>query len=303
LNHYEIFALQSIKGIGDVAIAKILGYCAENQIASLLGCDFTSLSKYPPLSRYKKILSEQNTKTITAAVSAAKSAIQEWEERGVIVIPITSAQYPKRFLELDASPSLLFCRGNIGLLNASKTAAVIGTRNNTSEGKRIAEIVAKGLIKEDYIVVSGLALGIDAIAHWACIEQQASAIAIVVDVVKITPVTNEGLADKILAHAGLLLAENPPNIAVRPTSFIKRDRLQAALSDAIFPIETSIDGGTMHAVNAAKKLNKLIFIPSPKLSNYPNTNIKQLGGIMALSADPSVNTFDVSNFSELIPKL
>lgn len=178
------------------------------------------------MSRYKKLLSEQNTKSLTIALGVAKAAIQGWEEQGVTVIPIPSPNYRTRFHELDDAPSLLFCRGNINLLNSSKTATVIGTCNNTDEGKRIADIVSKGLMKKDYIIVSGLALGIDAVAHWACVEKHAHAIVIVVDVVKITPAKNKGLADAILECGGLLLAENPPNIAVRPTSFIRRDRLQ-----------------------------------------------------------------------------
>ena len=96
------------------------------------------------------------------------------------------------------------------------------------------------------------------------------------------PKTNLKLAQRILDNGGLLVAENPPKSKIIPALFAKRDRIQTGLSLAVFPIETSLNGGTFHAINTGIKYKRIVFAPDVKRSGYSDTNIPQLEGIRSI---------------------
>src|SRR5690606_2385561 len=116
---------------------------------------------------------------------------------------------------------------------------------------QIARRTVEHFVKNDFVIVSGLALGIDSVAHEATLKNLGKTIAVLVDVARISPAINRGLAHEIIESGGLLVAEHPPETRAIPAFFAKRDRIQSGLSLAVFAIETSVDGGTMHAVRCS----------------------------------------------------
>jgi len=132
---------------------------------------------------------------------------------------------------------------NLKLLENRLSIAVVGTRENTPKGETITIKTIQKFATYGFTIVSGLALGIDTIAHRAALDAKTSTISVLVDVDSISPTSNRELAQEILDTDGLLVAENAPGTKAIPAFFAKRDRIQAGLSTAVFAIETSIDGG------------------------------------------------------------
>jgi len=305
MREYEILALLGINGIGDAAVSTIIKYLNELGINSLLDINFELLVNNSKLYRYKNkfIKSGINKDSFKLAINKAKVEIESLEARGIKLIPITSDYYPKSLKLISSPPVLLFCKGNLGLLAQNKNIAVIGSRKNTTLGKVIAAKTTQFFASSGYVIVSGLALGIDTIAHEECLECNVGTIAILVDVENIHPSKNRDLANNILAKGGLLISENKPGITIIPPLFAKRDRIQTGLSLAVFPIETAINGGTMHAVMAAKKENRLIYVPDYTKSGYQDKEIEQLSGIISLTDDPEVEPYTKFTYSNIINKL
>ncbi len=300
----EILALKGIKGIGTVAIAKLINYLKHIRVNSLVDINVPEIIKHPDLSRYRKVLGDALDKdSLLIKIIEASNKLDEYTKQGVQVISIMDNSYPNSLKLIDSPPALLFCRGNTELLTTSQNVAVVGTRNNTPLGEVIARKTTQFIVSEGYNIVSGLALGVDTIAHDECLKGNGKTIAVLVDVVNVQPSTNRNLADRILANDGLLISENEPNIRIIPSLFVKRDRIQTGLSLAVFPIETSIDGGTMHAVNAAQDYNRLIYVPDPSFSGYKDRSISQLSGIIALSESEKVIPYTKQIYSTILESL
>jgi len=139
--------------------------------------------------------------------------------------------------------------------------AIIGTRNPTKNSATIANQIAKLIISKSIsTIVSGLAKGIDTAAHEGCLDQGGHTIAVVghgLDT--IYPKENRELAKKIIKQGGAIVSEYPFGLKAERFRLIERDRIQALLSQMIILIESDEKGGSMHTIEAAKKMNKTIW--------------------------------------------
>ena len=304
MHESEILALQSIKGIGPVTIIKLIDELNDSNETKLLDLVFNDTETISNLSSHKKIIEfYPNKELLNEAISHANEEIESLATKGIKVVAITSELYPKPLKLIKSPPTLLFCKGNIELLFKNNNVAVVGTRNNTPLGKAIAAKTTSFLVSSGFVIVSGLALGIDAIAHEECLTCKGKTIAVLVDVENVQPSKNRQLADNILSHGGLLISENKPGITISPPLFIKRDRIQTGLSLAVFPIETSRNGGTMHAVNAAKQENRLIYVPDHTKSGYQDKDIEQISGIISISNDSEVEPYTKHSYPNILENL
>jgi DNA processing protein len=181
--------------------------------------------------------------------------------------------------------------------------AVVGTRKNTSIGEKITIRTIEEFAKYNYSVVSGLALGIDTIAHRSAINSNIPTIAVLVDIENVAPKENQDLANEILKKEGLLVSENPPGTKIIPAFFAKRDRIQAGLSAGVFAIETAIDGGTMHAVNTAILMSRPVFVPNANAAGYPDLGIKAIAGTQQLVNDSKAEAYTRESYKEIRDQL
>ncbi|MBI2063363.1 MAG: DNA-protecting protein DprA, partial [Candidatus Yanofskybacteria bacterium] len=158
--------------------------------------------------------------------------------------PITQVKlgkesFPKLLSQIHDPPKQLYCRGNISLLNSS-CFAVVGTRKLTSYGKETAQQIVRDLANNGFTVVSGLALGIDAIAHQTTLDCGGKTIAVLgggVGDKNIGPKTNFTLAQNILKNDGLLVSEYSDEESIRAFNFAVRDRIISGLSLGVLVIE------------------------------------------------------------------
>ena len=252
-------ALQSIKGFGMASSLAFYRYTKNVDVDwSDIGAVYQYLQKaMKGESRLKKTSKEE----VESALMLIPQLLNQYQQLNIAIVPIWSENYPKRMLLLEKSPVILYGKGNLSLLNAKHTVAIIGTRSPTTIGYRNGFEYGQFAAQADFAVVSGLALGCDTAGHLGCLNHEGGqTIAILGYSLEqnIYPKQNAQLAEQILQKNGLLLSEYPLNTHVTPGLLMQRDQWQAALSDGVIVVETGIKGGTMHTVSFAKKFQREI---------------------------------------------
>jgi len=171
----------------------------------------------------------------------------------------TDKDYPERLRHCYDPPTLLYYRGSAPL-NAPKTIAIVGTRYKTDYGKQLAEALVRDLAAYNITVVSGLALGIDAIAHKTALKNNLPTIGVLAHGLdKIYPAEHKTLAKEILQQDGGLLTEFRSKTAPDKHHFPSRNRIVAGMCDATVVVETDIKGGSMITANLAHGYNRDVF--------------------------------------------
>ncbi len=207
----------------------------------------------------------------------------------IITIGQKHKHYPKRLLEIHTSPEILYCRGNLKLLN-SLSFGVVGTRKLTSYGKEAARSITTDLAKNGFTIVSGLALGIDAVAHKAALDSNAKTIAVLgsgIDDTCIYPETNFSLAKEILDKDGLIISEYPIGTPGYKSNFPERNRIISGLSVGVLIVEADKASGSLITARCALDQNRDVFaVPGSIFSSKsigPNSLI-QKGAKLVTSA-------------------
>lgn len=180
---------------------------------------------------------------------------------------------------IPTPPEAVFFKGKLPA-DRAPTVAIVGTRKPTAYGREVAHQLAYELARKGIVIVSGLALGIDAVAHRAALEAGGATIAVLANSVDtIYPRSHVGLANDILASGGAILSEYEPSMPARSYQFLARNRIVSGLSDAVVIIEAAARSGTLSTAAHALEQGKEIFavpgnITSP-LSAGCNALLKQ----------------------------
>src|SRR5688572_19760894 len=199
--------------------------------------------------------------------SKAEEEIRFIQKYKIKTLFLTDKDYPKRLLNCYDSPTLLFYKGEADL-NASKVIAIVGTRNHTEYGKQQTEKLVKELSSQNVLVVSGMAFGIDAIAHKTAYKNDLATVGVLghgLD--QIYPREHSGLAKDMLKHGGGLLTEFRSNTKPDKHNFPTRNRIVAGMSDATIVIETGEKGGSMITAELANGYNKDVFALPGKVTD------------------------------------
>lgn len=170
----------------------------------------------------------------------------------------TDHDYPKRLRTCFDAPTLLYYKGNADL-NSTRVVSIVGTRNATSYGRELTNALVEELVRHNVLVVSGLAYGIDAMAHKACLKQGIATVGVVghgLD--RIYPAQHRSLAEKMVSHGGLL-TEFPSQTVPDRENFPKRNRIVAGMADATIIVEASLTGGALITAELANSYNRDVF--------------------------------------------
>lgn len=190
-------------------------------------------------------------------------------EYKIIEIDKTSELFPQSLLAIgDDCPENLYLMGNVELLKAEKSVAIIGARAADHNGCSKAYSLAVDFVRKGYVVVSGLALGCDSSAHRGCLDARGKTIAIVgsgLDIVH--PQENIPLQTRILQMQGLVVSEQPLGVKASPKTLVRRNRLQAALSQMVVVAQCPRKSGTLYTVDFARKYGKEVFAVEFKYHN------------------------------------
>jgi len=161
---------------------------------------------------------------------------------------------------IDNCPKTLYFMGKFPDMRLP-TVAIIGTRKPTSYGKEVTYQLAFDLARRGIVIVSGLARGIDAIAHRGALDAGGITIAVLGNGLDtIYPANNQNLAKEILAKNGAIISEYEPEVEARDFQFLERNRIVSGLSDAVIVTEAAIRSGTMSTVAHALEQGREVFV-------------------------------------------
>lgn len=182
------------------------------------------------------------------------------------VISIQDANYPALLKETPDPPLVLYAIGNTELLK-SVQIAVVGSRNPSTSGRRLAQDFAAGLSQFGFSITSGLALGIDAAAHTGCLKAQGITIAVLghgLD--SIYPARHKRLAQEI-SETGLLLSEYPPGVKPLKHHFPQRNRLISGMSVGVLVVEAARQSGSLITARLAMEQGREVFAIPGAINN------------------------------------
>lgn len=270
----KLLALSQLKGIGDKTLSQLhlLPFFREMDIEEIVS---KSLNK-------AHVYSQDELK---AASYFAELQADISTQRNGGVVSIFDKDYPKSLKASKTPPPYIFFEGNISLLNEN-TVAVIGTREPTAHGVEICQNLTEWLVSQKWHILSGLAIGIDSISHMACLKAKGKTAAVLAHGLdSIYPKSNTSLARNILEERGVLVSEYPYGFTVNRITLVKRDAIQAALSSAVFLVQTDIKGGSLHASREIIRLKRPLVIVGQSKTDIINVAEKARGNISFINDD------------------
>ncbi len=205
---------------------------------------------------------------------------------------LAKTEFPPLLREIPDPPQTLYVCGNLPTPDLV-CLAVVGSRNYTNYGKQVVEYLIRGLHGYNIAIISGLALGIDALAHEAALQNNIYTLAVPgsgLDDSVLYPRTNRTLASRILQSGGGLLSEFEPTFTATTWSFPQRNRIMAGLSHATLVIEASERSGTLITARLTAEYNReLLVVPG----NIFSENSKGSHQFLKLGATPVTTPEDI----------
>lgn len=212
-----------------------------------------------------EVNSKFTTEEIKKAMDFAENFYDYIIASDITAITVFDENYPKK-LEImgNKRPLILYVKGNVDALK-EPNIAIIGTRKPIDNSEIFEKDLVKAILNDsNRVIVSGLALGCDKIAHKTTVEENKITIAVLPSGVNvITPASNKKLAEEILENNGCLVSEYEPDVKAFKSYFVERDKIVAAFSDSTVVIECGVKSGTMHTVNAANEYKRQIYAYLP----------------------------------------
>lgn len=261
-------ALSYIPGIGSVTAKTLVSYLGG--VKQVFEAGKRELSRIPGIgtARSKEIISGH-------AMKQAETTLKHLEKNDCTALFYLDEDYPERLKYFVSCPLILYVKGNADL-NPVRMVGVVGTRSPSSEGKHNCEQIIDRLKNYNCSVVSGLAYGIDSIAHTRSVHMGIPTMAVLGSGLdRIYPQINKGLSDRILDN-GCLISEFPFGTKPDRENFPKRNRIIAAFSDALVVVESAAKGGSIITAEYANAYSKDVFAVPGRLSDPRSTGCNHL---------------------------
>ena len=248
---YQI-AATLIPGIGDISGKRFVSYCGSAE--AVFKENRKSLKKINGI-REVTIDALCHPKDI---LKRAEQEVTFIEKNGIKPLFYQDADYPRRLLQCDDSPLMLYYKGNANL-NAHRVVAIVGTRNITDYGKEVCTQLVNDLVDEHVLVVSGLAYGVDTVAHRTSVKAGIPTVGVLGNgFQQIYPAANKKLASEMLGNGGLLTECMSGTLPDRE-NFPRRNRIIAGMADAVIVIESALKGGSLITADLANSYNRDVF--------------------------------------------
>lgn len=179
-------------------------------------------------------------------------------------IPPDKNDFTSPLSSIAVVPKTLYFQGKLPEKRVL-SVAIVGTRRPTPYGTEVTQRLAYELASRGIIIISGLALGIDAIAHWAALDARGLTLAVLGSgVEKFTPYRNARLGQEIVDRGGAVLSEYEPYSIAHASHFVERNRIVSGLADAVIVTEAALHSGTMTTVAHALEQGREVFaVPGP----------------------------------------
>ena len=202
--------------------------------------------------------------SINFNLKRAESIFNECQKYNYSIIKYSDKIYPINLKYIYSPPIILFATGKIEILNRLKNTGsicVVGSRKTTKYGEQITKSLIKDLVKAGIIIISGFAVGIDAVAHRTALKEGGATIAVLGCGFNINyPLKNNELKEEMLNSNGLFLSEYPPNQEATRFTFPVRNRILAGISDAVLVTEAGAKSGSLITASFALEQGKDVFV-------------------------------------------
>lgn len=298
-------ALSMIPGIGPLKARKLMSYIGS--LEDIFLGNYDKIKKFPGLI---KILRKNiNDKLL----SLAQKEVEFANKHNIKILFYLDEEYPERLKNFEDSPVVIFVKGN-AKLNNKQQIAIVGTRSMTHYGESNCKKLIENLKSNGYnpLIVSGLAYGVDSCAHSTALSEGLETIAILGHGLNmIYPAANRSLAEKIIKQ-GALITEFTTQSKREPSNFVRRNRIIAALSDAVIVVESAKKGGSLltaeYAVGYSKDVYTFPGRVDDKKSEGCNYLIKTNRAAMIENSDDLINNLNwkkknVAKQAEIFPVL
>lgn len=249
----------------------------------------------------------------------AEEEIRFIRDNGINVTYFTDPDFPARLLNAPDAPILLYSKGRCDL-NRSKVVSIVGTRNATPYGTRLCETIVADLaaaFKDDLIVVSGMAYGIDIAAHRAALHEGVATVGVLAHGLNtLYPAMHRSTANEMVKSGGALLTDYTSHDRICRANFLARNRIVAALADCTIVVESAEKGGAIVTAGIASSYNRDVFaLPGRTTDQYSagcnrliNRNVASLvtSGddiIKAMQWEPAPDAGRTARQRELFPEL
>jgi len=251
--------LTLLPGIGDKLGKALVDYCGSAE--AVFKEKRQNLEKIPEIGRItaQKIVSQN-------VLKRAEEELRFIEKHQIQTFFFKDETYPRRLLHCSDSPLMLYFKGQTDF-NVEKVVSMVGTRKCTEYGRKMVSELLADLKDDRVLVVSGLAYGIDTLAHQAALDNQLATVGVLghgLD--RIYPHQNRNLAKKMLENGGLLtdfLSKTNPDAV----NFPSRNRIVAGLSDATIVVEAARNGGALITAEIANSYNRDVFAVPGRLND------------------------------------
>ncbi|WP_455478408.1 DNA-processing protein DprA [Bartonella sp. B10] len=249
-----------------------------------------------------------------ATLEDAEKEMQKAERLGVQFVCLGEPNYPAFLKTIEASPPLISIKGNFSAFQ-KPSIGVVGSRNASAAGKKLAAQFANFLGNSGFTIISGLARGIDSIAHQASLLTGTVAV-MAGGIDHIYPSENKKLYDDIIANGGAIVSEMPISWKPRAIDFPRRNRIIAGLSLGLLVVEATMRSGSLITARQAAEMGRLVFcIPGSPLdprsvgtnnlikdgallTTHPSDIVETLTPLIPTTVSPQLDFFEESTFSQ-----
>ena len=264
---------------------------------------FSALPGIGP-AKFRKILKEFGTAKAAWGAKKSDFSIEEYlkqlKEKDVWFVTLLDEDYPQILKEIKNPPFVLYGRGQVPDDTwFAKTIAVVGARKTTQYGREVTKLLTTELVLNGFTIVSGLALGVDAISHLTALENGGKTIAVLgCGVDCCSPMENFNLYNSILEKGNCIVSEFP--LGMKPTqwSFPARNRIIAGLSLGVLVTEGAEDSGSLITADYARKFGRPVFaVPGPITSSMSKGPYKLIakGAKLVTSAGDILKELKIQN--------
>ena len=252
-------AITKIAKVGPVTAKNLISYCGG--ISAVFQAKKRELLKIPGVG--KTIVANLSSKNVLVEAEKELAFI---EKNGIQPLFFLDQDYPHRLKNFPDSPILLYFKGNADI-NSQRIISIVGTRTPTVRGKAICEEIIEGLLPYNVLIVSGLAYGVDVLAHQKCVDLNIPTVGVLGHgLSRIYPQKHTKIAQQ-MTEVGGLLTEFSSHVEIEREHFPMRNRIIAGMCDALIVIETAEKGGSMISAHMANNYNKDVFAVPGRLND------------------------------------
>lgn len=293
--HYsaaELLAVGSLPGIGRRTVLALAERTATMMVSGSLHDRIDEVAEHVPRLR------SVDRDALNTALDRAGDEIAAANAEGIKVAGFLDDRFPATLRGIPDPPTVVFLKGYLAERSVP-AVAIVGTRHPSPRSTEAAKKAAELSVGHDASVISGLAIGCDAVAHQACIDTGGHTVAVLAHGFghPIQPRRNEGLAERIVASGGALISEYRLPVAPSRRQFVERNRIQSGLAWGVFVVESKVNGGTMHTASAASGQGRPVACLSPVSDEETEGNMAGNAALMLEGrAVPITKPSDIGSF-------